>query len=50
MIAEDYIRSHGGIPTSKGYKGAGGVPFPTATCISPNDVIVHGIPERLQGA
>ena len=44
MIAEDYIRSHGGIPTSKGYKGAGGVPFPTATCISPNDVIVHGIP------
>ena len=25
-IAEDYIRSHGGIPTSKGYKGAGGVP------------------------
>ncbi len=44
LIAEDYIRSHGGIPTSKGYKGAGGVPFPTATCISPNDVIVHGIP------
>jgi methionyl aminopeptidase len=44
LIAEDYIRSHGGIPTSKGYKAAGGVPFPTATCISPNDVIVHGIP------
>jgi methionyl aminopeptidase len=44
LIAEGYIRSQGGIPTSKGYKGAGGVPFPTATCISPNDVIVHGIP------
>jgi len=43
-LAEEYIRSQGGIPTSKGYKGAGGVPFPTATCISPNDVIVHGIP------
>ena len=43
-IADDYIVSQGGIPTSKGYKGAGGVPFPTATCISPNDVIVHGIP------
>jgi len=39
LIAEDYIRSHGGVPTSKGYKG-----FPAATCISPNDMIVHGIP------
>jgi methionyl aminopeptidase len=38
-IAEDYIRSHGGVPTSKGYKG-----FPAATCISPNEMIVHGIP------
>jgi methionyl aminopeptidase len=38
-IAEDYIRTHGGVPTSKGYKG-----FPAATCISPNDMIVHGIP------
>ena len=38
-IAEEYIRSHGGIPTSKGYRG-----FPKAICISPNDMIVHGIP------
>jgi methionyl aminopeptidase len=38
-IAEEYIRSQGGVPTSKGYKG-----FPAATCISPNDMIVHGIP------
>jgi methionyl aminopeptidase len=44
-VADDYIVSQGGVPTSKGYKGAGGVPFPTATCISPNDVIVHGIPD-----
>jgi methionyl aminopeptidase len=44
LIAEEYIRSQGGVPTSKGYRGAGGIPFPTATCISPNDVIVHGIP------
>ena len=43
-IADSYIVSQGGVPTSKGYRGAGGVPFPTATCISPNDVIVHGIP------
>ena len=38
-IAEEYIRAHGGVPTSKGYKG-----FPAATCISPNEMIVHGIP------
>jgi methionyl aminopeptidase len=38
-IAEDVIRSHGGVPTSKGYKG-----FPAALCISPNSMIVHGIP------
>jgi methionyl aminopeptidase len=38
-LAEAYIRSQGGVPTSKGYKG-----FPAATCISPNAMIVHGIP------
>ena len=38
-IAEDYIRSHDAVPTSKGYKG-----FPAAICISPNEMIVHGIP------
>jgi methionyl aminopeptidase len=38
-IADDYIRAAGGIPTSKDYKG-----FPAAICISPNDMIVHGIP------
>ncbi len=43
-LAEDYIRAHGGVPTSKGYQGAGSDPFPTATCISPNEMIVHGIP------
>jgi methionyl aminopeptidase len=38
-VADDYIHSRGGVPTSKGYKG-----FPAATCISPNEMIVHGIP------
>lgn len=38
-IAERFIVEGGGIPTSKGYKG-----YPAAICISPNDVIVHGIP------
>ena len=38
-IAENFIREHGGVPTSKGYRG-----FPAATCISPNTMVVHGIP------
>jgi methionyl aminopeptidase len=38
-IAEEFIRDHGGVPTSKGYRG-----FPAATCISPNSMVVHGIP------
>ena len=39
-----FIRDHGGVPTSEGYKGAGGREYPAAICISPNDVVVHGIP------
>ena len=42
-MAEEYIRGHGGIPTSLGYRGPTG-PFPNAICISPNEIIVHGIP------
>jgi methionyl aminopeptidase len=38
-LAEEYILAQGGVPTSKGYRG-----FPKAICISPNDMIVHGIP------
>jgi methionyl aminopeptidase len=38
-VAEEHIRSKGGVPTSKGYKG-----FPAALCISPNSMVVHGIP------
>jgi methionyl aminopeptidase len=38
-LAEEYILAQGGTPTSKGYRG-----FPKAICISPNDMIVHGIP------
>ena len=38
-IAEEHIRSRGGVPTSKGYKG-----YPATLCISPNEMIVHGIP------
>ena len=38
-IAEAFIRDRGGIPTSQGYRG-----YPAAICISPNDMVVHGIP------
>lgn len=36
---EEFIRSHGAVPAPKGYNG-----FPKASCISPNNVICHGIP------
>ena len=38
-LAGEFIRSQGGVSTSKGYKG-----YPAEICISPNDVVVHGIP------
>ena len=38
-IADDYIRSQGGVPTFKGYRG-----YPASICASPNSMVVHGIP------
>ena len=38
-IAEEHIRSLGGVPTFKGYRG-----FPGSICASPNAMVVHGIP------
>jgi len=38
-LAERFIRSRGGTPTFKGYRG-----FPGSICASPNAMIVHGIP------
>jgi len=38
-IAENYIRSQGGVPAFKGYHG-----FPASICTSPNSMVVHGIP------
>ena len=43
--ADRFIREQRGVPTSEGYKG-----FPKAICISPNDVVVHGIPGQYQVA
>ena len=38
-LADELIRSRGGVPTFKGYRG-----YPASICTSPNDVVVHGIP------
>lgn len=38
-VVEQTIRSMGGTPSSKGFQG-----YPNASCISVNDVVVHGIP------
>lgn len=40
-IAEDNIRSAGGVPSFKGYSHP---PFPATICASVNDEVVHGIP------
>ena len=38
-VAEKFIRSQGGEPAFKGYRG-----FPASICASPNSMVVHGIP------
>jgi methionyl aminopeptidase len=38
-LAEEFIRSQGGEPTFKGYRG-----YPASICTSPNAMVVHGIP------
>jgi methionyl aminopeptidase len=40
--AEEFIRDNGGIPAFKGYNG-----FPNTLCVSPNDQVVHGIPNNI---
>ncbi len=39
QLAEEFVHSQGGYPTFKGYRG-----YPAATCMSPNAMVVHGIP------
>ena len=38
-LADTFIRSRGGVPTFLGYRG-----FPASICVSPNAMVVHGIP------
>ncbi|MDO5555983.1 MAG: type I methionyl aminopeptidase [Clostridia bacterium] len=47
-IAENIIRTNGGIPAEKGYpSGVKGVSdFPGAICASINDEVIHGIPSK----
>ncbi len=40
-VAETFIRDNGAIPSFLGFEG-----FPAATCISVNDVVVHGFPSN----
>jgi methionyl aminopeptidase len=40
-VAEEFIRDHGGVPGFKGYSG-----FPNTLCVSPNEEVVHGIPNN----
>lgn len=39
--AEEMIRAGGGVPSFLGYHG-----FPGSLCISPNEIVVHGIPGK----
>lgn len=36
---ENFVVSHGAVPATKGYNG-----FPKSSCMSPNEVVCHGIP------
>ena len=38
-MAEEFLKRHGATAATKGYKG-----YKYATCISPNDVVCHGVP------
>ena len=40
-LVDEFIKDHGAIPSFKNYKG-----YPFATCISTNDAVVHGFPNK----
>ena len=40
-LAHDFIKDHGGEPAFLGYGG-----FPNSLCMSPNEQVVHGIPNQ----
>lgn len=40
-LIHDFMKDHGAIPATLGYNG-----YPKSSCISPNNVICHGIPSK----
>ena len=46
MIIDDYMRSQGATAATKGYGAEYGNPYPASSCISINEVVVHGIPKK----
>lgn len=40
-VAETFIRDNGAVPSFKGFEG-----FPSALCLSVNDIVVHGFPSE----
>lgn len=40
-VAHEFIKRRGGIPSCLGYCG-----YPNATCVSVNEVVIHGIPSK----
>ena len=40
-IADKFVQEHGAVAATKGYKG-----YKYATCVSPNDVVCHGVPNE----
>ncbi len=45
IAAEEFIQSNGGTPAFKGYSQGGSFNFPAAICTSPDEAVVHGIPD-----
>lgn len=45
VIAEDYIRSHNAVPSFKGYV-VNNLAYQYSLCISINDEVVHGLPNK----
>jgi len=41
ILAEEFILDNGGVPSFKGYNG-----FPGTLCVSPNEQVVHGMPNN----
>lgn len=46
LIAEDFLLSHNAKPAFKGYEQGNGIPFPASVCISVDEEVVHGIPDK----